>query len=136
MVFTVKEELNGENAARSLSKKAFDAYSGISPLSVYEKETEEGKRYFMDGALEYSNLTFEKMQEIFEAMYDDVHIGDNVWDNIVSYMDDEIREKVHFELAPCTSEQFLLRYLELDPEFEKTMEQQFSKELEKLNLYR
>lgn len=32
-------------------------------------------------------------------------------------MDEEIREKVHFELAPCTDKEFLSRYLELDPDF-------------------
>ena len=31
---------------------------------------------------------------------------------IASYMDDEIREKVHNELAPCTNEEFLLKYYE------------------------
>lgn len=38
-------------------------------------------------------------------------------DVIGSYMDDEIRETVHGELAPCSPEEFLIRYLELDPEF-------------------
>ena len=42
---------------------------------------------------------------------------DKVWDGIVGYMDDDIREKVHFELAPCTNLEFFHRYLELDPEF-------------------
>lgn len=31
----------------------------------------------------------------------------------VSMMDDEIREQVHAELAPCTDEEFLTRYQEL-----------------------
>lgn len=26
------------------------------------------------------------------------------WDAIVNLMDDDIREKVHFEMAPCTEE--------------------------------
>jgi hypothetical protein len=38
------------------------------------------------------------------------------WDVIVSMMDDDIREKVHFELAPCTEEEFLNRYLEVATE--------------------
>lgn len=35
------------------------------------------------------------------------------WDAIVNMMDDEIREQVHSELAPCTELEFLTRYLEL-----------------------
>ncbi len=40
------------------------------------------------------------------------------WDTIVSYMDDDIREQIHGELAPCTEEAFWARYVELDPENE------------------
>ena len=47
---------------------------------------------------------------INQAIYD--------WDTIVSYMDDDIREIVHGELAPCTEEAFWARYAELDPENE------------------
>lgn len=35
----------------------------------------------------------------------------NVWDAIVEVMDDEIREKVHRDLAPCSREEFLEAYL-------------------------
>lgn len=38
--------------------------------------------------------------------------------DIGSYMDDDIREQVHAELAPCTHDEFIARYLELDPDFE------------------
>ena len=34
-------------------------------------------------------------------------------DALAMLMDDEIRERVHSELAPCTDEAFLVRYLEL-----------------------
>lgn len=34
-------------------------------------------------------------------------------DLIASYMDDEIREQVHHELAPCTAQEFVDRYCEL-----------------------
>ena len=36
---------------------------------------------------------------------------------MVTYMNDEIREQVHAELAPCTETEFLKRYLELDEDF-------------------
>ena len=50
-------------------------------------------------------------------------------DTIASYMDDDKREQVHFELAPCESEAFLKRYLELDPDFEELLCNEFSIEL-------
>lgn len=37
------------------------------------------------------------------------------WDAITNAMDDETREAVAAELAPCSEEEFLLRYLELAP---------------------
>ena len=48
---------------------------------------------------------------------------------IVNLMDDEIREQVHRELAPCTDMEFLRRYVELDPEFESVLESEFGIEL-------
>lgn len=48
---------------------------------------------------------------------------------IVTYMDDEIREKVHFEMAPCTPEEFLRRYIELDPDFEQFLWEEFTIEM-------
>ena len=48
---------------------------------------------------------------------------------IVNLMDDEIREQVHHELAPCTDMEFLRRYVELDPEFESVLESEFGIEL-------
>lgn len=37
------------------------------------------------------------------------------WDIIVNAMDDDTREQVHAELAPCTEAEFLARYLEIAP---------------------
>ena len=50
-------------------------------------------------------------------------------DTIGTYMDDDKREQVHFELAPCEPEEFLKRYLELDPGFEDVLKSEFSIEL-------
>ena len=60
----------------------------------------------------------------------DYELTQNLMDTIAVYMDDEIREKVHFELAPCEPEEFLKRYLELDPEFEGVLKTEFSIELD------
>lgn len=37
----------------------------------------------------------------------------NLWQALVNVMDDSTREEVAAELAPCSNEQFLARYLEL-----------------------
>ena len=50
-------------------------------------------------------------------------------DTIASYMDDDKREQVHAELAPCEPEEFLKRYFELDPDFEELLENEFGIEM-------
>jgi len=44
---------------------------------------------------------------------DDIDYVNEDWDNIVSFMDDDAREEVHSELAPCSELEFLKRYLEI-----------------------
>lgn len=56
------------------------------------------------------------------------------WDAIVNLMDDDIREKVHFEMVPCTEEAFLQRYLQLDPDFENVLQTEFGIEMEEENV--
>lgn len=51
-------------------------------------------------------------------------------DEIAGYMNDEIREQVHAELAPCTPEEFLTRYLHLDCEFIKLLLFEFNIEID------
>jgi len=52
--------------------------------------------------------------------------SNNIMDAIATYMDDDIRETVHAELAPCTNDEFIARYLELDPDFEELLVSEFS----------
>lgn len=40
----------------------------------------------------------------------------DLWETVVGCMDNETRERVHAELAPCTNLAFQRRYLELAPE--------------------
>lgn len=49
----------------------------------------------------------EAMPEIIER---------KLWDVVAQAMDDETRELVHRELAPCTEKEFLARYLEIAPD--------------------
>ena len=44
---------------------------------------------------------------------------------IATYMDDGIRESLHYELAPCEPEFFLGEYLKRDPEFEELLYSEF-----------
>lgn len=53
-------------------------------------------------------------------------LNQDLMDIIATYMDDDKREQVHFELAPCTPKGFLIRYLELDLEFEVVLRSEFS----------
>lgn len=48
---------------------------------------------------------------------------------ISSYMDNEMRESVHHELAPCEPQEFLKRYLELDPDFNQLLKNEFEIEM-------
>lgn len=49
--------------------------------------------------------------------YYNVSISDHIMRAIADFMDDEKRESVHAELAPCSNEEFLRYYLKLNPEF-------------------
>ena len=48
------------------------------------------------------------------------------FETIASYMNDEIREQVHAELAPCTETEFMERYLELDEDFYNLLNSEFN----------
>lgn len=57
---------------------------------IQEGNINEGKRFLVDPD---------------EVLYE--YFG---WDNIVNWMDDEIREELHNEIAPCTDMEFLKEY--------------------------
>ena len=39
------------------------------------------------------------------------------YDEVVDMMDDEIRESLHFKMAPCEPQKFVDAYVEIDPNF-------------------
>lgn len=45
--------------------------------------------------------------------------------NITTYMDDGIREKLHNELVPCEPDEFLKEYIKLDPEMSDLLVSEF-----------
>lgn len=57
---------------------------------------------------------------------EEFELDQELMDTIASYMDDGKREEIHAELAPCEPEQFLKRYLEIDPEFAELLEAEFN----------
>lgn len=69
------QKINGELATRRLSAKAKEFYNGSDPLDVYEILTAEGIRYDVRGFLELDSVTFEEMEETFEALYDEFQEG-------------------------------------------------------------
>lgn len=57
---------------------------------------------------------------------EEFELNQKLMDDIAIYMNDKKREQVHFEFAPCEPEEFLKRYLELDPDFENVLKTEFS----------
>lgn len=49
--------------------------------------------------------------------YENHGIDQETLDSLAQIMNDETRERVHAELAPCEPIDFLRRYCELDPAF-------------------
>lgn len=54
----------------------------------------------------------------------------DLMDTIASYMDDNIREDLHFRIAPCSPDLFLREYTKRDPDFEKLLYDEFGIEME------
>ena len=71
-----------------------------------KEETKMAKEISLDNGITYMAAE-EAMDEINAR---------NLWEVVVQMMDDETREPVHGELAPCTDAEFLARYLEIAPE--------------------
>lgn len=46
-------------------------------------------------------------------------INEELMMTLAGYMDDDIREKLHADLAPCTNERFLVEYCKIHEEFEE-----------------
>lgn len=57
------------------------------------------------------------------------NLTQNVLDVLATYMFGDIREKVHNELTPCKPEDFLNRYIQLDPDFSDLLKNEFGIEL-------
>ena len=58
------------------------------------------------------------------------NITQELMDIIATYMNDVIREYLHFRLAQCEPDLFLREYVKRDPEFEKLLYDEFGIEME------
>ena len=57
-------------------------------------------------------------------------IDSELMETISSYMNDDIRESIHFDLAPCSNEEFLLEYCKADPDFSILLWSEFRIDME------
>lgn len=73
----------------------------------------------------FSSLTAASMEFSPEYIETEV-ISSEVLIQAAGLMNDALREKVHSELAPCTNDQFVQRYCQLDPCFADTMYNEFN----------
>lgn len=63
------------------------------------------------GEEEDPEAAFSELEEsVFFPDYDCINISVDNWESVVSLMDDEIREAVHSDLAPCYPAAFLAEY--------------------------
>ena len=52
-------------------------------------------------------------------------ISNETMGNICTYMNDDIREELHFKLAPCSNRTFLEEYCKRDTEFTELLKNEF-----------
>lgn len=55
----------------------------------------------------------------------DFNLTQELLDVIATYMNDDIRESLHYKLAPCEPDVFLKEYIKRDPGFEKLLYSEF-----------
>lgn len=72
---------------------------------------------------EFAKDVCESIQELLKEK------KEKTWRAIVSYMDDDIREDVHLDMAPCSNEEFLREYLRRDPGFAEILRTEFNMEV-------
>lgn len=116
--------INGETAFATLFGNAHDYHWKPSAFgNILYYRTESGKEYAVpQKALADAGNNPKKISLDNGIHFTDAHdaiqeiLDRNLWDAVVNMMDDDTREAVAAELAPCTEEAFLARYLELAPD--------------------
>lgn len=59
-------------------------------------------------------------------------IDNKLMETISTYMEDDIRESIHFNLAPCSNEDFLKAYCKADPDFSILLWSEFRIDMEEM----
>lgn len=91
----------------------WEAADGENWESVVEKAVEIALKYSKPVYLSVDNgATYIAADEDAELQAAIDKVG---WDEIVSFMDDDAREKAHSDVAPCTELEYLKHYLEIAP---------------------
>lgn len=73
------------------------------------------------------NVTIRMNDEPEIKQYNEtLNLTDELAETISSYMNDEIREELHNEIAPCTFNKFLKEYCDRDLDFEDLLENEFT----------
>jgi len=112
MRFTNSAKIKGEMAVRQMSQGAQRGYNETDPLAVYQ--TDEGF-WIEDCDGVAGPMTMQEADERLEYIGS---IVQNSWcmdvdyDTAVETMDDELREQLHRELAPCNRQVFFDAYAE------------------------
>lgn len=57
-------------------------------------------------------------------------IDSKLMETISNYMNDDIRESIHFDFAPCSNEDFLKAYCKADPDFSILLWSEFRIDME------
>lgn len=69
MEYTNKMALAGRIAAQKMSARAFSFYTKLSPFTLYEYNTQEGKRYSYRGVIGSADgLNFLELECLFEEL--------------------------------------------------------------------
>lgn len=56
-------------------------------------------------------------------------VSDEVMEMLEIYMDDELRERAHYNVAPCSNDAFLKEYCKLDDTFAELVQKEFGLDL-------
>lgn len=120
---------SADDEAAGIAERVSDTY-----YILYDEKDEEIDRVswvmYYNSVGEAEDECIDVVKAGWESLGEEEEIDSNVMDAIAALMDDKTRERVHYELAPCSSEAFLKRYCELEPNFEKVLKSEFSIELD------
>jgi hypothetical protein len=104
-----------EKTRLELTEKAQRIYSESDPLQIIEQD--DGT-YSARGIIDRDGMTAAEVNKMLEDMSDDITreearqiIQAGLYAAAVELMDNETREAIHAEKAPCSEEDFLTEYL-------------------------